>query len=59
MKGNKHGIGIPSFPHFVSFVNSLKLDKCLEVLEGVFSPKDMWQDARNTAERTVHIEVAE
>ena len=56
---NEPEIGIPFSLHFVLFVNSLKLDNCLEVLEGVFSPKDMWEVARNTAERTVHIEVAE
>lgn len=56
MKGNKHEIGIPSFPRFVPFVNSLKLEMHLEVLEGPFPGRRV---ARNTAERTVHTEVAE
>lgn len=36
---NEHEIGSPSSPHFVPFVHSLKLDKCLEVLEGGFLPE--------------------
>lgn len=36
---NERETDMPSSPHFVPFANSLKWGKCLEVLEGVFSPE--------------------